>query len=108
MHTVVVRRTLLDEEPELVRAVYQALLDAKDAGAARYRVARTLYQVPTMLPWTNALFERNERDLPDDWWPHGIAANRHTLDTFLRYHEQALSARRWSVEELFAHALLDR
>jgi 4,5-dihydroxyphthalate decarboxylase len=39
----------------------------------------------------------------DDWWPYGVAANRHVLDTFLRYHhEQGLSPRRLAPEELFA------
>ena len=36
------------------------------------------------------------------------AANRTALDTFLRYHhEQGLSARRWTVEEIIAPELID-
>ena len=23
-----------------------------------------------------------------DWWPYGFAANRHVLETFLRYHHE--------------------
>ncbi|MCS0599787.1 ABC transporter substrate-binding protein [Streptomyces sp. LP11] len=68
--------------------------------AGRYRRDRRLYQVPTMVPWMNALVERNEREFPEDWWPYGIAANR---ATYLRYHhEQGLSSRRWTVEDVFA------
>ena len=42
-------------------------------------------------------------ELGDDWWPYGVDANRHVLDTFLRYHhEQGLSKKRLQPEELFA------
>ena len=37
-----------------------------------------------------------------DLWPYGVAANRPTLEAFLRHHhEQGLSARLVAVEELF-------
>jgi hypothetical protein len=106
MHAVAVPRGLLTAHPGLARAVYDAFLDAKEDAARRYREGRRLYQVQHMQPWTNALVERNERLLPHDWWPYGIAANRTTLDTYLRYHhEQGLSSRRWTVDEAFV--LLD-
>jgi hypothetical protein len=71
-------------------------------GLAQVGDGRRLYQVRHMQPWTNALVERNERLLPHDWWPYGIAANRTALDTYLRYHhEQGLSSRRWAVDEAF-------
>ena len=57
MHTVVLRRDLLDARPGLDRAVYQAFVDAKEAGAGRYRQVRRLYEAPVMVPWMNALFE---------------------------------------------------
>ncbi len=108
MHTVVVRRDLLDAHPGLARAAYTAFLDAKEAGADRYRQARRLFEMPTMLPWFNALYERDVEELGQDWWPYGISANRTALDTYLRYHhEQGLSAQRWSVEDIFAPDLLD-
>jgi 4,5-dihydroxyphthalate decarboxylase len=44
----------------------------------------------------------------DDWWSYGLEPNRHVLDTFLRYHhEQGLSKRRFSPEELFAPETLE-
>jgi hypothetical protein len=40
--------------------------------------------------------------------PYGLAANRTTIDTFLRYYfEQGLSIRHLTCEELFAPELLD-
>jgi 4,5-dihydroxyphthalate decarboxylase len=39
----------------------------------------------------------------DEHWPYGMAPNRTTLDAFLRYHhEQGLSIRRFTPEEIFA------
>ena len=109
MHTVVVPRELLDSYPGLARSVYHAFLEAKDAAADRYRQGRRLYQVATsMVPWTNALVERNRGEFAEDWWPYGVSANHTTIDTYLRYHdEQGLSARRWAVEDIFTPDLLD-
>ncbi|NKY47263.1 4,5-dihydroxyphthalate decarboxylase [Nocardia cerradoensis] len=108
MHTVVLPRSLVASRPGLARIVYEAYLAAKNAGTDRYRTGRKLYQVRTMLPWTNALFDRNAELFPADWWPYGLDANRKTIDTFLRYHfEQGLSPRRLTCEELFVPELLD-
>ena len=44
----------------------------------------------------------------EDWWPYGVAANRRTIDTYLRYFfEQGLSKRQWTCDEIFAPDLLD-
>ncbi|WP_433087855.1 hypothetical protein ACQP1P_18175 [Dactylosporangium sp. CA-052675] len=108
MHTIAAPRGLLASRPGLAREIYDAFLAAKETAAGRYRARRRLFQAPTMLPWANALDERNEQLFGADWWPYGIAANRTALDTFLRYHhEQGLSSRRWRVEEIFSPELLD-
>jgi hypothetical protein len=61
-----------------------------------------------MVPWMNALVERNDAAFPEDWWPYGISANRAALDAYLRYHhEQGLSTRKWKVEDVFASELLE-
>ncbi|MGC4932310.1 4,5-dihydroxyphthalate decarboxylase [Gordonia sp. DT30] len=107
MHTVVLPRSLVTARPGLARTVYDAYLAAKDAGMDRYRNGRKVYQIRTMLPWTNALFDRNADMFPADWWPYGLENNRTTLDTVLRYHfEQGLSARRLTCDELFTPELL--
>jgi 4,5-dihydroxyphthalate decarboxylase len=108
MHTVVARRDLLDAHPGLARRVYQAFLASKDAAEERYRHDARWFEVQHVLPWTNALFEDDRRLMGEDWWPYGTAANRHAVDTFLRHHhEQGLSARRWTVDEVFSPDLLD-
>lgn len=108
MHTIVVRQDLLDTRPALVREVYDTFCRAKDQAAERYRRDRRLYQVQTMVPWMNALIERNEAQFGPDHWPYGITANRTALDTYLRYHyEQGLSPRRLQIEDVFAAQFLD-
>ena len=62
-----------------------------------------------MLPWLSSHVEEARRELGQDWWPYGFAANRAVLDTFLRYHhEQGLSHKRLAPEQLFAPESLSR
>jgi len=43
----------------------------------------------------------------DNYWPYGIAPNRKALETLFRYsHEQGLSSRELTIEELFHPATL--
>ena len=107
MHTVAAPRDLLDAHPGLAARVYQALQQSKDVAADRYRQGRRLYQVQSMVPWTNALVEENRELFPADWFPYGISANQATIDAYLRYHhEQGLSGRRWTAREIFHPELL--
>ncbi|MEC3917890.1 4,5-dihydroxyphthalate decarboxylase [Nocardia sp. CDC160] len=108
MHTIVVRKDLLQARPRLAQDVYRAFTQAKERAAEHYRRGRRLYQVQTMVPWMNALIDRDIDQLGADWWPYGIAANHAALDTYLRYHfEQGLSSRRWKVDDVFAPELLN-
>jgi hypothetical protein len=103
MHTVVVRKELLAEHPDVVRAVCRAFGAAKDVALERYRRGRFGQHVDLMVPWFTPLFERADRMLGGDWWPYGVEANRATLDTFLRhFFEQGLGDRRRTCDELFA------
>ncbi len=108
MHTLVVRRDLLQAEPYLARAIYDVFTKAKDAALDRRRVGMAEMNFKTTVPWLTPLLDRNRTLLGEDLWPYGVTANRAALDTFCRYfHEQGLSSRRIAVEELFAADLLD-
>ena len=108
MHTIVIRRDSAAAEPSMARAIYHAFVEAKDAAAERYRIGRRIFEVQSMAPWMNALFERNTEQFGEDWWPYGMAANRPALDANLRYQfEQGLVDRRWDPDEVFLAASLD-
>ncbi|HET7201386.1 MAG TPA: ABC transporter substrate-binding protein [Burkholderiales bacterium] len=100
MHTVVIRRDLYETN----RWVAQSLLKAfTQAQRKTYEYLNTSMALTTMLPWQAAHVEEARALLGEDWWPYGLEPNRHVLDTFLRYHhEQGLSKRRLTPEELFA------
>ena len=108
MHTVVIRKALLARHPHLAKALYRGFCDSKDLAMERYRRGRLEQHVTLMVPWFNSLFEENSGVLPEDWWPYGVAANRRTIDTYLRYFfEQGLSERQLTCDEIFAPDLLD-
>lgn len=108
MHTVVVSRELAAEQPEVVNAVYRSFLAAKDEMATHYAFGMTFNNMDVMVPGLTRLIEENRDLLGADWWPYGIAANRAAIDAVLRYHhEQGLTDRRLTIEEVFAPGLLD-
>ncbi len=108
MHTVVVKRDLAEQQPDIVKAVYQAFCDAKQQAVERYVKGMTFNNMNVMLPWFTKLVGDDRAVLGEDWWPYGIAANRAAIDAVLRYHhEQGLTGRRFTVEEVFVPGLLD-
>jgi hypothetical protein len=108
MHTIVVTRDLAEQEPEIVRAVYNGFWQAKDAASAGLTHAMTFNNMATMLPWLTNLLVRDRDLLGDDWWPYGMAKNCAAVDAVLRYHhEQGLTSRRLTAEEVFVPYLMD-
>lgn len=108
MHTVVIRKDLLATHTELAKSVYNGFLKSKEMAAEQYRKGMMEQHGQLMIPWFTPLFGRNVAQMGEDWWPYGIKANRKTLDTYLRYfHEQGLSSRRFTCQEIFVPELLD-
>ena len=106
MHTVVIRRDVHAAHPWVAQSLAKAFVQAQ---RIVYENLYTTSALTTMLPWQIAQVEDVRRTMGEDWWPYGFAANRHVLDTFLRYHhEQGLSKRRLQPEELFASETLDQ
>jgi 4,5-dihydroxyphthalate decarboxylase len=105
MHTVVIRRDVYEANPWVAQSLAKAFTLAQRHA---YEGLNQTAALTTMLPWLVSHVEETRREMGDDWWPYGFAANRHVLDTFLRYHhEQGLSKRRFSPEELFAPETLE-
>jgi 4,5-dihydroxyphthalate decarboxylase len=106
MHTVVIRRDLLERHPWLARSLYDALCEAKQ------RTLSNLTAWPaalvTSLPWQLAETEATVAVMGEDFWPYGVEPNRSTLETLAKYHhEQGLSDRQVGVDEMFAASTLD-
>lgn len=105
MHVVAIRRDVYDRHRWVAQSLYKALLLAKQQAMA------TLYDssaLRVMLPWLNQDLEHAKALMGEDFWSYGLEANREVLATFLRYHhDQGLSRRLLSPEELFAPESLE-
>ena len=105
MHTVVIRRQIYRRHPWIAQSLVKAFTAAQRA--AYDDLAQTA-ALKIMLPWLTAHVEETRREMGSDFWPYGLARNTEALATFLRYsHEQGLSPRRLTPEELFAPETLE-
>jgi len=105
MHTVVVRRDLLDREPWVARSLYDAFCESKRRAMAELAEPVVL---ATTLPWQIAEVESTRALMGDDYWPYGVEPNRAALGTLLRYScQQGLAERPIPIESLFAPSTLD-
>ena len=99
MHVVVVRAELSRRHPWLATSLYKAFCDAKELAVRR--LANVGVVVDT-LPWLRAELDATIELMGADYWPYGIAANEHVLQTAIRYsHEQGLIPKPLPVDELF-------
>lgn len=94
MHTVVLRRDVVDEHPWVAMNLYDAFVAARDRSLAR---ALDLNASRFPVPWLPAYAASF-----DDPFPYGVEPNRPTLETFLQYaFEQGITPRRVGLDELF-------
>ena len=100
MHVVALRRDVYEKHPWVAQTLTKALLLAKQKATAELYDSSALR---FMLPWLIPGLEEARALLGEDYWSYGLEANRHVLETFLRYHHtQGLSRRQYAPEELFA------
>lgn len=102
MHTVVLRRDLVDANPWLPATLFKGFEEAKLRSLRRLRDA-TISRFP--IPWLSAYLDDTSGGAADPW-PYGVEANRVTLEAFLGFaHEQGVLARLLRPDELFASSL---
>jgi 4,5-dihydroxyphthalate decarboxylase len=105
MHAVAVRRALLDQHPWLASAIFQAYSNSKQAS---YRQMTRLGWATDSLPWYGQELEETRALMGTNFYSYGIEGNRRTLEALFRYsHQQHLSSRLLTVEELFHPGSLD-
>jgi 4,5-dihydroxyphthalate decarboxylase len=101
-HTVVIRRSILDEYPWVARSLYRAFFEAKKRLGAEREAQLEPYFA------TGLFAERERAGLDVDPFAYGIAANRHVLETITRYsYDQGLTDRVIGLDELFHPSVLE-
>lgn len=105
MHLLGLRRTLADRHPWLAGALMKAFARGKDIALARLADPSAS---KVTLPFMEERLLEARTLMGADFWPYGIAANRHTLATFLRHHHrQGLSPYQLEPEQLFHPSTLE-
>lgn len=100
MHVLVARRALVETDPGLASALYDAFDEARQLAAADLR-QRDFAKVA--LPWLSSHSAAVTDLLGSDPWTYGIEGNQRTLETMLRYAaEDGMTAEKTTVAELFA------
>jgi 4,5-dihydroxyphthalate decarboxylase len=105
MHLVGVRRSLAERHPWLPMALFKAFERSKELALAQ--LADTSATKVT-LPFVEEQLRRAHDVMGENFWPYGLAANRHVLEAFARHHHaQGCSSRVVGVEELFHPGTLE-
>jgi 4,5-dihydroxyphthalate decarboxylase len=103
MHTIAMRSDVIADHPWAPKALYHALIEARDIAV------EGLYDTDALrlaLPWLLDHVEEAWSVFGEDFWAYGLEANRPTLTALGRYvFEQGLSPRVVAAEELFMPGL---
>ena len=99
MHAVAVRNAVIDENPWIVEAVFNAYSKAKQMNM---ELLKKMGWAMISLPWVGQELEETRELMGDNYWPYGIGPNRKTLEALFRYsYKQGLASRELTIEELF-------
>lgn len=105
MHVIAIRRDVYERNRWVATALFKAF---REAQALTYAGLKETAAMKGMLPWFHAHVEEALALMGPDFWPYGLARNRHVLETFIRYHsEQGLSDGRITPEDMFAPETLE-
>lgn len=108
MHVIGIRTALLEQDPTLGVRVYAALVEARDMAYAELQAMAGFSTSMMMLPFYAEEFAATKALMGDNYWSYGAERNRAELETMFRYsHEQHLSQRLLTLEEVFAAGTLD-
>jgi 4,5-dihydroxyphthalate decarboxylase len=101
-HGMVVRRSIYEQHPWVVLNIYNAFRKAKDDVNARMRELVSTHVELGLLPL------EARKALNTDAYPYGVKSNNLVLETVTEYsHEQGLTPRKVSLDEVFAPSTMD-
>ncbi len=105
MHTIVIREEVYEKQPWVAQSLYKAFEESKRVcEESIYKYSALKY----MLAWSFADIEEQRELFGDQFWPYGLAPNRHVLETLIQYsHEQGLIKKRPELNSLFAPSTLE-
>jgi len=102
MHLIAVKRPLAERHPWLAKSLFDAFAAAQRLAEAKIADSTT---VATMLPWLLEHLLFTQKNLGRDFWSAGLAKNRTTLETIIRYmREDGLSKTALTPDDLFIGA----
>jgi len=107
MHAIGIRRSIVDANPWLPKALLDAFTQARDMAVQRLKDVWLGSANRLALPFFHADMENLIAGMGPDFWSYGFQANRAELDAMCRYSvAQHLSPRRVAPEELFHSSVL--
>lgn len=105
MHTMGIRKALVEEHPWLPFSVYKAFEQSKKR-ALEHLTDTSATKVT--LPFVEDQLRSARQLMGHDFWSYGFDQNRSTLDRFLtQHHSEGLSSRLVSPEEMFHPASME-
>ena len=105
MHTLGIRRTLVEKHSWLPVAIYKAFERSKAVALAKLSDTSA---TKVTLPFVEEQLGAARRLMGEDFWSYGLESNREVLRRFLeRHHAEGLSSRLLSPEELFHASALE-
>jgi 4,5-dihydroxyphthalate decarboxylase len=105
MHTIVLREEVYEKYPWVAQSLCKAFAESKRiCEESLYKYSALKY----MLAWSFADVEEERELFGDEFWPYGLHANRHVLETLVRFsHEQGLIKKPLELTSLFAANTLE-
>ena len=104
MHTLLIRNSVLEQNPWVARSLY----DAWEASKRKLYARQEWERIHMTALWYRALWEEERAAAGEDIYPWGLKKIRHELDVMLRYaHRQGVTTRKYEPEDLFWPSMLD-
>jgi len=104
MHTLLIRNSVLEQNPWVARSLY----DAWEASKRKLYAQQDWDRIHMTSLWYRALWEEERAAAGEDIYVWGFAKTRHEVDVMLRYaHGQGVTPRKYQPEEMFWPSMLD-
>jgi 4,5-dihydroxyphthalate decarboxylase len=108
MHVIGIRKSLVRDNPGLAAEIFLMFINARALAIKELENTARASANRITLPWFATEWETTKALMGSSPWPYGVKENLSELEAVIRYsHEQYLTSRRLSIEELFAKETLN-